>query len=218
MSNLSLFDLSNIAKKKNLEFKNQNKIRLKELNPELHLKKLLESHNFTNQDNDFCNFFSSIMNDDFFNDNLMPSRWNHKTWSESMRSLIHLFNIDNVKSYLISNIGIDKYNETIIYCDNMRKKWMKSYRNEKNKDIKTKNIEDECSISSVQSQSECLSLKECEEHVSSVVHGQGGFILHSTHHKNIIKKHIMRIIEAKKDDQLLVVSLLNILDIISLDI
>lgn len=201
MTGISLYNLTEIAKMKNLEFKNQDNKRLKELNPELHLKKLLESHNYFNQDQDILDFFTGINNDNFFDINMMPGRWNHKTWSESMRSMQQLLKIDVVMNHLIFKLGENKFNDIINYCDKKRKEYMKLYRNtkknKKNIQINTRSISSLSSISSIS-----------DEIIPESIDNDIIFNV------KIVKRHISRIIEAKEDDKLLRASLENIIDIL----
>lgn len=204
MSTISLYNLLEIAKKKNLEFKNQNVRRLKELNPELHLSRLLESHDFSHQDDDITQFFLDIKKEDFFNDNVMPERWNHKTWSESMRSLHHLFQIDTIKNYLVSAVGEFKFNEVINHCEFNRKKYMNLYR----KEIKNgRNIK--INTPSPSNASSSLSDESIPNTNVNAHHDNISFI-------NIVKTHISRIIKSKEEDSLLKASLENIIDILDI--
>lgn len=210
MTGISLYNLTEIAKKKNLEFKNQDNKRLKELNPELHLRKLLESHNFSHQDEDITHFFTSISNDDFFNKNMMPGRWNHKTWSESMRSMQHILKILEIKNHLISKIGQDRFNNILAYCDKKRREYMKLYRNSQKKtDNKNIQINTQSLSSSSSSSTSSISdeiILESNENDNS--------IFDFSYKQKIVKTHILRIINAKEDDKLLRASLENIIDIL----
>lgn len=195
---LSIYNLSEIAKSATLNLKKQKNLRLRELNPDLHLRKLLESHRFENVDLDCYQFFISVShNNDWCSGENMPTKWSYKTWSEAIRSLIYLFEIPQVKDHLIQKTDSDQYKNTMILYDNMRKKWMAQYRKSpKNEPVK---VDDFSSNDS--------------SHYSS---DTGTDIIPTTSFSfiDLAITHLDRVIKSRPDDLLLGATLNNILDLL----
>lgn len=216
---LTLHNLGEIAKQITFNLKKEKKLRLKELNPDLHFRKLLESHSIYNMDDDSSNFFAHIIDEEWFNNDNMPSTWSYKTWSEAIRSLIYLFQNSQVKPYIIEKLDINKYNKIINHCEGKRKYFMTLYR-KKRQDSDKPDISFTPGPSSLESESGesalTLNLGGTPEAANSIESYNELPKLVNIELIKTVETQICRIIGSRADDALLGASLYNVLDILKM--
>lgn len=106
--------------------------KVKELNfgSELvHLSKLIESHKKT-ADESIVDFLQLIVNapDEFFVREQMPESWSTRSYSSAMESLLKILQHENIKQYIIDEMGQDEFDDVIEGILVYKRKYMNEYK------------------------------------------------------------------------------------------
>lgn len=123
----------------NADSTNVNSARVQVINPSTHLTKLVLSHK-KDMSTRAKEFFESMMDEMFFQDENMPKEWKPRTCSSAMESVAKILAHDDIKK----TISPDTYEALVKRIDEKRKDYMNNYkRTQRAKAKATQDIEDD---------------------------------------------------------------------------